>query len=126
VISQPGICDFYFFCTFAGLKKQKIWAFLVFRKYRLKTIYSGTNFSSFLDFRVISQLYHSSVNFCGKTKCLTLLERYFNRKFKKNKKKQQKQLFFLLGVTENGITQKNIFLIFFKFDKLAVDYHSLL
>jgi hypothetical protein len=43
--------------TFVGIKKQKMSAFLVFRKYRLKTIYSGTNFSSILDFRLI--LIHS-------------------------------------------------------------------
>jgi hypothetical protein len=47
--------------------------------------------------------------------------------FKKIKKQEkQQQLFFLLGVTENGITQKNVFLILFKFDKLAEDYHLLL
>jgi hypothetical protein len=34
-------------------ENKKISAYHVFRKYRLKTIYSGTNFSSFLDFRLI-------------------------------------------------------------------------
>jgi hypothetical protein len=35
--------------------------------------------------------YHSSVNFCGRTKCLGSLERYFNRKYYKNKKQEKKQ-----------------------------------
>jgi hypothetical protein len=65
--------------------------------------------------------FHSSVNFCSRTKCLGAFGRYFNRKYKKNK-----NYFFLLGVTENGITQKKVFLIFFKLDKLVEDYHSLL
>jgi hypothetical protein len=40
--------------------------------------------------------YHSSVNFCSRTKCLGSFERYFNRQFYKNKKqeKQQQQHFF--------------------------------
>jgi hypothetical protein len=55
--------------------------------------------------------FHCSVNFCGRTKCLGLLERYLNRKCLKNKKQQQH--FFLLGVTVSGITQKkSIFNIF--------------
>jgi hypothetical protein len=42
------------FCTLAGIKKkQKIWVYYIFRKNRLKIIYSGTHFSSFLDFRLI-------------------------------------------------------------------------
>jgi hypothetical protein len=42
------------------------------------------------------------------------LERYFIRKYYKNKtqEKQQQQLFFLVGVTENRITQKTFFNIF--------------
>jgi hypothetical protein len=42
---------------------------------------------------------------------LGLLERYFNRKIKKQEKQQQQQqqLSFLLGVTENRITQKTYF-----------------
>jgi hypothetical protein len=39
---------------FVGIKKQKISAYHVFRKYRLKTFYSGTNFSSLLNFRLIT------------------------------------------------------------------------
>jgi hypothetical protein len=44
------------FCKFAGIIKQKISAYHIFLKYRLITIYSGTNFSSFLDFRLIQQV----------------------------------------------------------------------
>jgi hypothetical protein len=51
------------------------------------------------------------------------LERYFNSQFYKNKKTTTTTKNILLGVTENRITQKNIFLIFFKFDKLAEDCH---
>jgi hypothetical protein len=71
-----------YFCTFAGIKKQKISAYHVFQKYRLKTIYSGTNFSSYTS-------YHSSVNFCGRTKCLGSLEGYFNRLLQEKKKKKK-------------------------------------
>jgi hypothetical protein len=42
-----------FFCTFAGMNKQKISAYHVFRKYRLITIYSGTNLSRFLVSRLL-------------------------------------------------------------------------
>jgi hypothetical protein len=99
--------DLNFFCTFFSIKKKS--AYHVFRKHHLKTIYSGTNFSSFLDFRLYT-FYHSSVNFCDRTNCLGLLGRYFIGKYKKNKKQQQQHYFvFLLGVTENGITQKTYF-----------------
>jgi hypothetical protein len=100
--------DLNFFCTFAGIKKQKISAYHVFCKYRLKTIYSGTNFSSFLDFRPYT-FYHNSVNFCGRTKCLGSLERFFNRKYYKKQENSNNNILFLLGVTENGITQKKYF-----------------
>jgi hypothetical protein len=74
----PGLnltfSDLNFFCMFAGIKKQKIWAYYVFRKNRLKTIYSGTNFSSYT-------FYHSLVNFCSRTKCLGLMERYLKSEF---------------------------------------------
>jgi hypothetical protein len=62
--------------------KKNIWAYYFFRKYRLKTIYSGTNFSSFLGFR----FYHSSVNFCDRTNCLDSLEN-------KNKKNNNNNVF---------------------------------
>jgi hypothetical protein len=55
---------------------------------------------------------------------LSALERYFNRKYYKNKKTTT--TFFSLEVTENGITQKKVFLIFFKLGKLVDDYHLLL
>jgi hypothetical protein len=42
-------------------QKQKICVIHAFRKYRLKTIYSGTNFSSFLDFRVILSITAQSI-----------------------------------------------------------------
>jgi hypothetical protein len=96
-----------FFCTFADRKKQKIYAYYVFRNYRLKNIYSGTNFSRFLDSRLILLITHSSVKFCGRTQCLGRLERYFNRE---NLKKTP--TFFLLGVVENGTIQKRIFNVF--------------
>jgi hypothetical protein len=67
------------FCTFAGIKKQKISAYHVFREYRHKTVYSGTNLSSFLDFW--HTFYHSSVNFCGRTNCLGALKRYFDKNY---------------------------------------------
>jgi hypothetical protein len=51
------------------------------------------------------------------------LERYFNRKFYKNKKQQKQQKKNLLGVTENGII---VFIIIFKFGQLVEDYHLLL
>jgi hypothetical protein len=56
------------------------------------------------------------------------MERYFSRKYYKNKNQEtQQQLFFsLLGVTENGITQKPYFYYFFKLGKLVEDYHLLL
>jgi hypothetical protein len=44
-------------------------------------------------------------------------------KNKKQEKQQQQQLFFLLGVTKNGIIPIIIFLIFLKFGKLVLDYH---
>jgi hypothetical protein len=53
-----------FFFTFAGIKKQKISACHVFRKYRLKTIknyYSGTHFLSLLDFRLILSITAQSI-----------------------------------------------------------------
>jgi hypothetical protein len=50
-----------FFCTFAGIKKQKISALHVFQKYTQKTIYSGINFSSFLDFRLILSITAQSI-----------------------------------------------------------------
>jgi hypothetical protein len=42
-------------------KKTKKSAQYVFRKYRLKTIYSGTNFSRFLDFRLILSITTQSI-----------------------------------------------------------------
>jgi hypothetical protein len=50
-----------FFCTFAGIRKLAIPAYHVFRKNRLKTIYSGTHFSSFLDFRLIFSITTQSI-----------------------------------------------------------------
>jgi hypothetical protein len=81
--TQPSPIFFYF-SKFAGIKKQKIPAYHVFRKYRLKTIYSGTNFSSFLDFRLILSITaQCSVNLCGRTKCLGAMERYSNTEYYK-------------------------------------------
>jgi hypothetical protein len=50
-----------FFCTFAGIKKQKLSAYHVFRKYPHKIIYSGTNFSSFFDCRLILSITVQSI-----------------------------------------------------------------
>jgi hypothetical protein len=61
ITSQLNLLRSSFFCTFAGIKKQKISAYYVFRKYRLKIIYSGTNFSSFLDVRLILSITAQSV-----------------------------------------------------------------
>jgi hypothetical protein len=98
------------FFTFAGIKKQKISAYHIFRLYRLKSICSGTNFSSFLDFRLILSItVHSSVNYCGRTKFLGSSERYFIIKYKKQ---QQKHFVFLL-VSLKIELPKNLFFIFF-------------
>jgi hypothetical protein len=51
----------FFFCTFDGIKIQTISAYHVFRKYRLKNIYSGTNFSIFFDFRLILSITAQSI-----------------------------------------------------------------
>jgi hypothetical protein len=94
----------FFFCTFAGIKKQKTSASLVFQKYRLKTIYSGTNFSIFLDLRVILSITAQSI---------FAVEPRWKESFRENitkiNKNSNNNNFFLRGVTENGITQKTYF-----------------
>jgi hypothetical protein len=47
--TQPSDLNFFLLICW----HLKTTAYHVFRKYRLKTIYIGTNFSSFLDFRLI-------------------------------------------------------------------------
>jgi hypothetical protein len=96
------------FCKFAGIEKQKISAYLVFRKYCLKTIYSGTNFSSFLDFRLIFSITAQSI-FGVKPSAWVRWKATFIEhitKIKKMKKNNNNTFCFLLGVTENGTTQK--------------------
>jgi hypothetical protein len=95
--------DLKFFCVCCH-KKTKIICISRFRKYSLKTIYSGTNFKSFLDFRLILSITAKSI-FAVKPSVLSSLEMYFNGKFYKNKKQEKPQLFFY-WVTENGITRK--------------------
>jgi hypothetical protein len=94
-------------CTFVGIKKQKISEYHVFRKYRLNIIYSDTNFSSFLDFRVILSITAPSI-FAAEPSAWVRWKGILIENIKKEEKQQQ-QLFFLLGVTENGITQKAYF-----------------
>jgi hypothetical protein len=86
--------------------KKKIWAYHVFRKYRLK-LFIGTKFSSFLDFRLILSITAQSifaVENCWKGWKGILIDN-----FTKKQEKQQQQFFVLIGVTENRITQKIYF-----------------
>jgi hypothetical protein len=69
--------------------------------------------------------HHSSVNFCGRTKCLGALKRYFNREYNKKQEKQQQPFFFTWGHLKWNYPI-NIFLIFFKLRKLVEDYYLLL
>jgi hypothetical protein len=96
------------FCTFAGIKKQKISAYHIFRKYRFKIIY-GTNFSSFLDFRVIHSITAQSI-FEVEPSAWARWKGILIENITKIKQEKQQQHFFLLRVTENGITQKANFL----------------
>jgi hypothetical protein len=95
--------DLYFFCKFADKKKYLHAIYLhVFQKYRI--IFSGTNFSRFLDSRLILSISAQSI-FAVEP---SVWARWTGILTEKIKKKQ----IFLLGVTENVITQKRIFNIF--------------
>jgi hypothetical protein len=76
-----------------------------FLKYRLKTIYSGAKFSSFLDFRLLLSITAQTILAVEPTARWEgiLIE---NITKIKNKKNNNNIFFFLLGVTENGITEK--------------------
>jgi hypothetical protein len=68
-------------------------------------IYSSTNFSSFLDFRVIFSITAQSI-FLVEASAWACWKGILKENFKKIKKNKKKTTttFFLLGVTENGIT----------------------
>jgi hypothetical protein len=85
-----------------------MWAYHVFRKYRLKSIYSGTNFLSFLDFRFILSITAQSI-FALEPSAWPRWKGILIDNFTKKQKKQQQQFFVLIGVTENRITQKIYF-----------------
>jgi hypothetical protein len=94
-------------CTSAGIKKQKISAYHVFRKHRHKTIYSGTNFSSFLDVRLILSVTAQSI-FAVEPSAWERWKGILRENITKTTKTKT-TTFFLLGVTKNGITQKLYF-----------------
>jgi hypothetical protein len=97
------ISDLNFFCTcLLALKKQKISAFHVIQKYRLKTIYSGTNFSSLLDFRLILSITAQSI-FAVEPSAWA---RWIGISIENFTKIKTTTFFVLLGVSDNGITQK--------------------
>jgi hypothetical protein len=114
--------DLNFFCTFTGIKKQIISAYHVFRKYRLKTIHSGTNFPSFLDFRLLLSITAQSIFAVEPTVSARWKGISIDNFTKIKNKKNNNIIFVLLGVTENGITQKNIFLIFFKIMQIICNF----
>jgi hypothetical protein len=95
-------------------KKQKMSVSLythVFRKYHLKTIYSGTSFSSFLDFRLILSITALSIfgvepSAWARLKGI-LIENITKIKYKKN---NYNRIFFVLG----ELPKKRIFNIFRK------------
>jgi hypothetical protein len=104
----------------AGIKIQKIWAYHVFRKYRLKTIYSGTNFSSFLDFRLILSITAQSI-FAAEPSSWARWKGISIDNFTKMKNNNNIFLFYFGLLKWNY--PKNVFLIFFKFGQLVEDYH---
>jgi hypothetical protein len=98
---------------------KKILAFHVFRKYRLKTIYGGTNFSSFLNFRLILSITAQSIftvepSAWARWKCI-LIENI-------TKIKNNNNFFFFTWGHWKWSYPKSKFLIFFKFGKLVEDY----
>jgi hypothetical protein len=102
---------------FAGMKKQKISAYHVFRKSVSKLFIAAQTFliSSIFDLYFLSQLSKF-------LRCLGVLERYFNRKYYKN---NNNNFFFTWGHWKWNCP-KTVFLIFFKLYKLLEDYHLLL
>jgi hypothetical protein len=113
--SSSTFFDLNFFLHVWWHKKNKISAYHVFRKYHVKTIYSGSNFSNFRDFRLIlSQL----SQFLRQNQFFGLVE--------KQEKQQQKRCFFLLGGHWKWNYPKRVFLIFLKLSTLIENYHLLL
>jgi hypothetical protein len=94
-LNKKKFSDLNFFCTFGAIKKpKKIWAYHIFRKYPLKTIYSGTNFSSFLDFRLILSITAQSIFAVKRSACA----RWKGISIDKNKKNNNNNNFlFYLG-----------------------------
>jgi hypothetical protein len=84
--------------------EQKISAYYVFRKYRLKTIYSGTNFSRFFYSRLILSITAQPI-FAVAPSAWACWKGILIR----NIKKENNNNFFSLRITANGITQKSIF-----------------
>jgi hypothetical protein len=112
--TQPS--PILFFVQVCCHKKQKI--YLDFRKYHFKTIHSGSNFLRSLDSRVVLSVTAQSI-FGVEPSVSAHWKGILFKKLKNNN-----NIFFLLGVTENGITQK-VFLKNFKLDKLEEDNFSL-
>jgi hypothetical protein len=90
-------------------------AYHVFQKYRLKTVYSGTNFSSFPDFRLILSITAQSIFAIEPS---ARWKGILKENFTKIKNNNNNTFLVLLGVTENGITQK----IFFKYFSNLVNW----
>jgi hypothetical protein len=86
------------------LQKPKISAYHVFRKYRLKTIYSGTNFLSFLDFPLILSITTQSI-FVVEPSAWARWKRILIENITKNKNKTTKKN--SVEVTEKGINGIN-------------------
>jgi hypothetical protein len=104
------------------MKKQNISEYHSFRKYRLKTIYNGTNFSSFLDFRLILSITAQSI-YVVEASAWTQWKGILIEIIKKTTKKTTTT--FKLRSLKMELLKKHI-LIFFKLGKVVKDYQLLL